>query len=100
MCLLCVPCVCCVCVCVCCVCCVVVVVVVGALFRGLLDMVDGEKLVPFVRLFYDSPSTHIWEDDIGDVRHVCQGDPLMPLLFIRLWPILANPIWANPFLLC
>ena len=33
------------------------------MFRGLVDMVDGEKLVPFVRLFYE------------------QGDPLMPLLF-------------------
>ena len=52
-----------------------------------MDMVDGEKLVPFVRLFHDSPSTYMWEDDVGDVRHVCQGeggeqeDPLMPLLF-------------------
>ena len=58
-----------------------------AMFRGLMDMVDGEKLVPFVRLFYNSPSTYIWEDDVGEVRHVCQGeggeqgDPLMPLLF-------------------
>ena len=56
-------------------------------FRGLMDMVDGEKLVPFARLFYDSPSTCIWEDEVGDVRHVCQGeggeqgDPLMPLSF-------------------
>ena len=58
-----------------------------AMFRGLMDMVDGEKLVPFVRLFYDSTSTYIWEDEVGDVRHVLQGeggeqgDPLMPLLF-------------------
>ena len=57
------------------------------MFRGLMDMVDGEKLVPFVRLFHDSPSTYIWEDEVGDIRHVCQGesgeqgDPLMPLLF-------------------
>ena len=41
-----------------------------AMFRGLMDMVDGEKLVPFVMLFYDSPSTYIWEDEVGDVRHV------------------------------
>ena len=33
-----------------------------AMFRGLMDMVDGEKLVPFVRLFYDSPSMYIWEE--------------------------------------
>ena len=58
-----------------------------AMFRGLMDMVDGKKLVPFVRLFYDSPSTYIWEDEVGDVRHVLQGEggeqgnPLMPLLF-------------------
>ena len=38
--------------------------------------------MPFVR-FYDSPSTYIWEDEVGDVRHVWQGedgeqgDPLM-----------------------
>ena len=31
--------------------------------RGVVDMVDGEKLVPFVRLF------------------CAQGDPLMPFLF-------------------
>ena len=58
-----------------------------AMFRGLMDMVDGEKLVPYVRLFYDSPSTYIWEDEVGDVRHVLQGEggehgnPLIPLLF-------------------
>ena len=40
-----------------------------------------------MRLFLDSPSTYIWEDEVGDVWHVCQGgsgeqgDPLMPLLF-------------------
>ena len=27
----------------------------SAMFRGFMDVVDGEKLVPFVRLFYDSP---------------------------------------------
>ena len=59
-----------------------------AMFRGLADMVDVEKIIPFVRQFYDSPSTFLWEDDTGDVRRVRQGeggeqgDPLMPLLFI------------------
>ena len=42
------------------------------MFRGFMDMVDGEKLVPFVRLFYDSPSTYIWEDEVGDVRTCCK----------------------------
>ena len=50
-------------------------------------MADGEKIIPFLRQFYDSPSTFLWEDDTGDVRRVRQGeggeqgDPLMPLLF-------------------
>ena len=41
----------------------------------------------FSRLFYDSPSTYIWENDVGDVRHVCRGEDgeqrnaLMLLLF-------------------
>ena len=28
-----------------------------AMFRGVMDMEDGKKLVPFVRLFYDNLST-------------------------------------------
>ena len=37
--------------------------------------------------FYDSPSTFLWEDELGEARKVVQGeggeqgDPLMPLLF-------------------
>ena len=51
------------------------------------DMVEGEKVIPFVRQFYGSPSKFFWEDDMGTVHQVCQGeggeqgDPLMPLLF-------------------
>ena len=58
-----------------------------AMFRGLADLPDGEKLIPFVRLFYDSPSRYWWEDELGETRTVHQGeggeqgDPLMPLLF-------------------
>ena len=54
-----------------------------AMFRGLADMVDGEKIIPFC----NSPSIFLWEDDTGDVRRVRQGeggeqgDPSMPLLF-------------------
>ena len=57
------------------------------MFRGVADMCDGDKLIPFVRLFYGSPSTYLWEDDTGNVHHVQQGeegeqgDPLKPLLF-------------------
>ena len=49
-------------------------------------MCDGDKMILFVRLFYGSPSTCLWEDDSGKVHHVQQGeegeqgDPLMPLL--------------------
>ena len=32
----------------------------NAMFRGVADMVDGDKLVPFMRLFYGSPSTFLW----------------------------------------
>ena len=42
----------------------------NAMFRGVADMVDGDKLVPFMRLFYGSPSTFLWEDDEGTVHHV------------------------------
>ena len=45
------------------------------------------KMIPFVRLFYGSPSVHLWEDDMGETHEILQGeggeqgDPLMPLLF-------------------
>ena len=58
-----------------------------ALLRGVADMVDGDKLIPFVRQFYSSPSTYLWEDEVGETRRIQQGeggeqgDPLMPLLF-------------------
>ena len=58
-----------------------------AMFRGLADMVDGEKIIPCVRQFYNSPSTFLWGDDTREVRRVRQGeggeqrDPSMPLLF-------------------
>ena len=48
----------------------------------------GGKTIPFVRMFYGSPSTNIREDGEG-VEHTIlqreggeQGDPLMPLLFL------------------
>ena len=57
------------------------------MFQGAADVVDGEKIIPFSRQFYDSPSTFLWEDEMGEVRKVMQGeggewgDLLMPLLF-------------------
>ena len=57
------------------------------MFQGVADMVDGEKIVLFIRQFNDRLSTFLWEDEMGEVRKVVQGegceqgDPLMPLLF-------------------
>ena len=59
----------------------------NAMFSGVVDRVESDKLVPFIRLFYGSPSTFVWEDDAGTVRHVQQQEgggqdhALMPLLF-------------------
>ena len=48
-------------------------------------MADKEKLIPFVCLFYDRPSGHLWEDELTRIVRQGeggeQGDPLMPLLF-------------------
>ena len=50
-------------------------------------MEDRDQLLPFVRCFYGSPSTYLWEDEMGVTQHISQGeggeqgDPLMPLLF-------------------
>ena len=41
--------------------------------RGPRHMVDGEKILPFVRAFYGKPSW--WEDDVGDIHAIlfCLG---------------------------
>ena len=47
----------------------------------------GDQLIPFVRCFFGSPSTYLWEDEMGVTHEIPQGDggeegdPLMPLLF-------------------
>ena len=57
------------------------------MLKGLLTMEGGDRVLPFVRLFYGDPSTYLWEDDLGGVHSVLQGeggeqgDPLMPMLF-------------------
>ena len=58
----------------------------AAMLDGLLNRVGG-KALPFVRMFYGSPSSYMWEDAEG-VEHTIrqgeggeQGDALMPLLF-------------------
>ena len=58
-----------------------------AVLRGLLTVDGGESALPFVRQFYGSASTYIWQDDEGTVHDVHQGeggeqgDALMSALF-------------------
>ena len=48
-------------------------------------MEGGDRLLPFARQFHGSLSTFLWEDELGVVNHVQQGeggeqgDPLMPI---------------------
>ena len=48
---------------------------------------SGSQVLPFVRMFYGSHSTYLWEDEAGVVHTVEQGeggeqgDVLMPLLY-------------------
>ena len=57
------------------------------MMSGLRFMVDGDRMLPFVRAFYGQPSSYSWEDEVGEVHSIPQseggeqGDPLMPLLF-------------------
>ena len=41
-----------------------------AISQGVRDMVDGDKMIPFIRQFYGSPSTFLWDDDFGEVHHM------------------------------
>ena len=58
-----------------------------AMLEGLERVVGGSAVLPFVRLFYFSPSAYLWEDEDGEVHTIHQGeggeqgDALMPLLF-------------------
>ena len=59
----------------------------NAMFQGLMGMDGGDRILPFVRMFYGRPFTCMWEDDVGGVHHILQGkggeqgDPLIPMLF-------------------
>ena len=58
-----------------------------SMLTGLRNVVGGNAVLPFVRLFYGRPSVYLWEDDLGTVHRIPQGeggeqgDALMPLLF-------------------
>ena len=55
------------------------------MLRGLRQADD--TALPFVSMFYGSPSEYLWEDNEGTVHRIAQGeggeqgDALMPLLF-------------------
>ena len=57
-----------------------------AMLRRLLSVEGGDTVLPFVRQFYGTPSTYLWQDDEGTVHDVQQGeggeqgDALMPAL--------------------
>ena len=40
-----------------------------AMLEGLLRLDSGDQILPFVRMFYGSPSTYIWEDEMGKTSH-------------------------------
>ena len=57
------------------------------MLSGLMGMREGEQLLPSVKLFHGDPSTYLWEEEVGDVHHIHQGeggeqgDALVPMLF-------------------
>ena len=59
----------------------------SAMFQGLSKIEGGQSALPFVSMFYGSPSQYLWEDERG-VTHTVhqgeggeQGDAMMPLLY-------------------
>ena len=71
------------------------------MLSGLRDMEDGAELLPFVSSFHGRPSTCLWEDELGVVHDIQQGeggeqgDASMPMLFslgqiVRWWPLRSS----------
>ena len=46
----------------------------NSMMQGLLHMEGVEKLLPFVSMFYSTPSTFLWEDEEGTVHVILQGE--------------------------
>ena len=44
------------------------------MMQGLMHMEGGEQVLPFVRLFHSSQSSFLWEDSMGTVHHIPQGE--------------------------
>ena len=66
----------------------------GAMLDGLRSVGGGDSVLPFVLQLYGNPSSHLWEDDLGETHEIMQGeggeqgDPLMPM-FHALLPNLS-----------
>ena len=45
-----------------------------AMFQGVADLPNGDQLIPFIRQFYEEPSTFVWEDELGEVHTIRQGE--------------------------
>ena len=46
----------------------------NSMMEGLLRMEDGDQVLPFVRCFCGSPSTNLWEDELGKPQDIPQGE--------------------------
>ena len=46
----------------------------NAMLEGLARVPEGDRLLPFVRHFYGSPSAYLWEDEAGETHLIPQGE--------------------------
>ena len=46
----------------------------NSMFSGMHRVVDGDQMIPFVKLFYRSLSVYLWEDDMGDTHEIVLGE--------------------------
>ena len=46
----------------------------NAMLEGLPTVPEGDRLLPFVRHFYGSPSMYLLEDEMGETHWIPQGE--------------------------
>ena len=44
------------------------------MFSSIHRMVDGNQMIPFVKVFQGSLSVYLWEDDMGDTHEIVLGE--------------------------
>ena len=44
------------------------------MLSGLLDMEEGERLLPFVRMFYSQPWSYLFDDEVGETHTIRQRE--------------------------